>query len=258
MSESVYSSVEPPVGWLVFDNANRRNAMTYEMWEAVPKRCRELDEDPRVRVVAFVGAGTKAFVAGADISQFAERRSGDSGADYERVTSEAYAALESLTKPTIAMIRGFCIGGGLAIALAADVRYCSSDSVFALPPARLGIGYSAEGLERLVDLVGPAVTKEMVYTADLIPADQALAWGLVNRMVEPGELAELVDTQASTMAQRAPLSQVAAKLAVDDYLSGHPNRASVAAAISDCFNSEDYAEGIEAFLAKRAPRFRGR
>lgn len=247
------------VGWLIFDHAARRNAMTYDMWSAVPGACAELEADRSIRVVVLRGEGELAFVAGADISQFSEVRSGDSSASYDDVTDAAYSAIARLRKPTIAMVHGFCIGGGLAISLCADIRYAADDATFGLPPARLGIGYSADGLASLVDLVGPAVAREMVYTADLIDVETAQAWGLINRTLPKSELEAFTVAQATTMSHRAPLSQYAAKLAVGNHLAEPEakDHQAVADAIAACFRSDDYAEGVSAFLEKRSPNFTG-
>ncbi len=238
-----------PIGWLIFDHEARRNAMTIDMWRAVPERCAELAADPTIRVIILRGAGDQAFVAGADISQFQTERTG-SGGSYEAATSAAYAAIEELPKPTLAMLHGFCIGGGLAIALSADIRYGEPGTRMALPPAKLGIGYSAAGLQTLVDLVGPSVTKELVYTGDLHDAETCLRWGLLNHVIAKDDLEAFVVEQASTMASRAPLTQLAAKQAI-----GHSP--SAPATIARCMSSADYAEGVAAFLAKRRPVFTG-
>lgn len=224
--------------------------MTLTMWRAVPELCAELAADPTVRVVILRGAGDQAFVAGADISQFQTERTSDGAGGYGAATQAAYKAIEVLPKPTLAMLHGFCIGGGLAIALSADIRYGEPGTRMALPPAKLGIGYDEAGILKLSELVGPAVTKELVYTGDLHDAETCLRWGLLNHVVEKTELESFVRSQAMTMAARAPLTQLAAKQAL-------ANDPEAAATIDRCMSSADYAEGVAAFMEKRSPTFTG-
>ena len=249
MTSRVLIERDGAIGWLIFDHEARRNAMTIEMWRDVSDRCAELADDASVRVVILRGAGDRAFVAGADISQFQTERSGD-GADYAEATSSAYEAIQRLPKPTLAMIHGSCAGGGLAIAVCADIRYGEPGTRMALPPAKLGIGYDPDGLRHLVDLVGPSVAKELIYTGDLNDAETCLRWGLLNHVVPKDELEAYVSEQARTMASRAPLTQLAAK----QVIAGDPEAADT---VARCMSSDDYAEGVQAFLEKRTPRFRG-
>lgn len=260
MSGQVHLETDGPVATVVFDHAARRNAMTVSMWQSIPGICRAVENIRGIRVVVLRGAGDEAFVAGADISQFEEHRQGSDVRHYDAMTAAATEALVALPMPVVAAIHGFCIGGGLALALSADVRYAADDAAFGLPPARLGIGYGARAMGDLIDLVGPAVAKEMLFTADLVDATTALLWGLVNRITPAADLDDFVAGKVATMASRAPLSQQAAKLAAANHLSSPSNRRDedVEELITSCFESADYREGIAAFLEKRPPRFVGR
>lgn len=259
MYPEVRLEVDGAVATIVFDHERRRNAMTKSMWEAIPGICRQLQDSSTVRVVVMRGAGTTAFVAGADISEFEEVRLGDGGPDYDRMTGEATAALAHLPQPVVALIHGFCIGGGLALALSADIRYAADNAEFGLPPARLGIGYSPVGVGHLVDIVGPGPAMELLFTADWFPASTALRWGLINEIVPAADLDPFVAERVGRMVERAPLSQRAAKLAVGACLAPLDDARQVAAGqmAQRCYQSNDYREGVRAFLGKRTPRFTG-
>lgn len=246
---------------ITFSQPERRNAMTLQMWAELREACSSIaatnlaqDGD---RVVVLVGDGS-AFVAGADISQFQQARTNPEDQEsYGRTVNGAYADIAALPQPTIAKIRGACVGGGAAIAVSADIRIADTTARFGVPPARLGIGYPTEGVAALVRLVGPAWTRQLLYSGDLIDAATALRIGLVNEVVAPEELDDRVADLATSIAARAPLSQRAANIAVEAFFdNSRLPEAEVAAAL--CATSADYLEGVAAFLEKRPANFEGR
>ena len=247
------------IGWLTVNNPERHNACSFDMWEAILEILAVAEEDPAVRALILTGAGGKAFVSGADISKFeAERAQREAVGKYDRVTDKVFEAIHLFPKPTIAMIRGWCIGGGMGIAVSCDIRICTDRSRFGVPAAKLGLGYGADGVRRLVDVVGPSFAKEIFYTAHQYSADEARMMGLVNRVLADEEIEAYVQNYAATIAGNAPMTIRAAKATITELCKDPETRdtAKVRALIHRCMDSEDYAEGRRAFMEKRAPQFK--
>jgi enoyl-CoA hydratase len=248
------------IGHVIFNNPERHNAMSYEMWEATADILSDYSKDADVRVAVLSGAGGKAFVSGADISKFgAERATADGIAKYNAMTERAYDAVYNFPKPTIAMIQGFCMGGGMALALCCDLRIATPGSRFGVPAAKLGLGYDYRGVKRLADIVGPSFTKEIFYTARQFDTEEARIMGLINRVAAEGEIEGYVKQYADTIGGNAPLTIGAIKMAVGEAMKDATERdlRKVEDAVSRCFASKDYVEGRTAFMEKRKPVFTG-
>ena len=260
MAGVVRVETEGALGWIVFDHRERRNAITTQMWAEIPEAARRLAQDPAVRVVILRGAGEVAFLSGADISEFERMRSGPGALAYDAQNTRAFEAIAAIDKPVLAMIHGFCMGGGTAIALQADLRYAADDAELAIPAAKLGLGYSPAGIDTLVRLVGPSVAKDLLFSARRIRAEEALRLGLVNAVVAKPELEAFVRRTAETIAGNAPLTLASVKRVVRNLARGAPagEDPEIARSVRACFESEDYREGVRAFLEKRPPRFQGR
>jgi len=250
-----------PVGRLIFNKPERHNATSSDMWAAIPVILDDFEKDPAIRVVVVTGAGDKAFVSGADISEFETARSTpEQVKHYDEIGELANTRLTKCSKPTIARIRGYCVGGGLAVSLTCDIRIASENSKFAVPAAKLGLGYRAAGIKTLMNVVGPAYAKEIFYTGRLFDAAEALQMGLLNRVVPDAELDSYVDNYCKLIGQNAPLTMHAAKRTIEELtrLDGKADLARSAALVKECFESEDYIEGRRAFMEKRKPAFKGR
>jgi len=269
MSETVTSQAETllmekdgPIGWITFNQPQKRNAVSQEMWQRMPEYVRDLSADNAIRVVILRGAGDAAFVAGADISQFKDRRrNATDEEEYRRISAAGSESLATLGKPLLAMIHGFCIGGGVSIAITCDLRIAADDARFGIPAARLGLGYHYRGMEKLMGLIGPAYTKELFFTARTdFSAQDALRMGLVNQVVPKADLERFTRDYALMMSRNAPLTLRSAKASVEQLLRPAADRdlAMLDRLITDCFNSQDYQEGVRAFSEKRRPQFQGR
>ncbi|QOZ11123.1 enoyl-CoA hydratase [Bradyrhizobium sp. CCBAU 51765] len=249
------------VGVVTFNNPDKRNAMSLEMWEGFGEALAALRDDDTVRVVILRGAGGKAFVSGADISQFEKvRHNAAASEEYARRSAAQRALLADYPKPTIACIDGYCLGGGMQVAMLADIRLASHGSQFGIPAARLGIAYGYDGLRHLVSLVGPAWARLLMYTGMRIDSAEALRIGLVERLFPTDELWGETMTIAATIAQNAPLAIKAAKITIAQVLKDESARdmEAIKAIGNACMDSEDFREGRQAFMEKRKPQFRGR
>ena len=255
------TSIDGAVATVLFSQPAKMNAMSYDMWRAVPKVFAELDANPAVRVIVCAGDGEKAFISGADISQFEKLRGTiEAQIEYNKAVEQAYVVPTLCSKPVVARIRGICIGGGLGFAAACDLRICSDDSVFRMPAARLGLGYGPAGVRRFMNVLGAANTIDIFMSARKFDAKEALRMGFVSKVVTVQELDKAVAGYCKMVAENAPLTVAAAKYAVQQWQKSEPERdlAKAMKMVEACFASEDHKEGRKAFMEKRTPAFHGK
>ena len=260
MTDKMLSRKEGRVGYVIFNNPERHNAVSLEMWQATQKILDDFRADDGIRIVVLTGAGGKAFVSGADISKFDdERATQEAVSRYNATTDKLYSDLHEYSKPTIAMIRGYCLGGGVNLAIACDLRVAADNARFSVPAAKLGLGYGYSGLKRLVDVVGPSFAKEIFFTARQFSAAEAREMGLVNRVVPDAELETYVKNYADTIGGNAPLTVNSIKYIVGEVVKDEGKRDLKRSAelVAKCFASKDYVEGRTAFMEKRKPVFTG-
>ncbi len=252
--------IKEGVGYITFNNPEKHNAVSLEMWETLGEMMLQLERDNNVRVVVLKGAGGKSFVSGADISKFdKDRSSKEQVLNYNKRTGKIYHRIETFPKPTIAMIDGYCIGGGLNLAVCCDIRICSEKSQFAMPAAKLSLGYPLSSIKRLFDTMGPGISKHFMFTADRISSTEALNFGLVQKLVKNEDLEDFVKDYAEKISINAPLTIKAMKQIGIEILKNPEDRdlELCEQLVSDCFDSEDYKEGRKAFMEKRKPSFQG-
>jgi enoyl-CoA hydratase/carnithine racemase len=257
----ILQSVSDGVGVVTFNNPEKRNAMSLDMWEGLGQALTELRDDADVRVVILIGAGDKAFVSGADISQFEKtRHNAEASEEYSKRSAAQRALLADYPKPTIACIRGFCLGGGMQVAMLTDIRIAAENSQFGIPAAKLGIAYGYDGLRHLVSLVGPSWARLLMYTGMRIDSAEALRIGLVDRVVPDGELWNATEEIACTISGNAPLAIKAARITIAQVLKDPADRDmdAIKRIGIACMDSEDFREGRRAFMEKRKPQFKGK
>ena len=261
MTDKMLMRRDGAIGHMIFNQPEKRNAVSLAMWERASEILDEFENDPGIRVVVLSGAGGKAFVSGADISEFETKRgTAEAQQHYNAQTGKVYERIEAFPKPTIAMIDGFCIGGGLNLACVCDIRICSEKSQFGMPAARLALGYPFPAIRRLASIVGIANARDLMFTARRIDAAHAHRIGLAQQIVPEAELEQVVADYAGTIAGNAPMTVAAMKFISTQVLAdpGDRDLELCQAMVNACFASEDFKEGRRAFMEKRKPEFQGR
>jgi enoyl-CoA hydratase len=261
LTERIIAQKQGSVGWLVFNNPAKRNAISIDMWEAIPKVFDRFEQDPEIRVIVLRGEGDKAFVSGADVSQYEKQRSSAEGIQYyEEIAGRVQERFQSCDKVTIAMIRGYCLGAGVNIALSCDLRLAADDARLGIPAAKLGLGYRASSLKNLVDTIGPANARDVLLTGRQFSADEARAMGFVHRVAPVAGLEGLVLEHCAMISENAPLTIRASKRILRELTKSSPafDAQACAALVKQCFDSQDYVEGRRAFMEKRKPVFQGK
>ena len=258
MTQRIIAKKEGAVGWLTFNNPERRNAVSVDMWEAMPSVLKKFEEDSEVRLIVLAGAGDKAFVSGADISQFEKQRSGPEAVQhYEEIAEAAQARLQACDKPVLAMIRGYCLGAGLNIANLCDLRIASDDARFGIPAAKMGLGYRASSMKNLVSVVGAPYALEIMITGRQFTAAEAREMGLIHRITSVSDLEKITREYCDTISANAPLTMRTAKRMIRELQKQDYDAGKMKQWMKECFDSADYAEGRKAFMEKRKPVFRG-
>ncbi len=261
MTEKMLMRRDGAIGHMIFNQPEKRNAVSLEMWERAQEILDEFEADPEIRVVVLSGAGGKSFVSGADISEFESKRgTAEAQQHYNTQTAKVYERIERFPKPTIAMINGFCVGGGLNLACVCDIRICSDTLQIAMPAAKLALGYPFSAINRLKNIIGIANARHLMFTADRVQAEDAHRMGFAQQLVPAEELEQVVADYAGTIAANAPLTVAAMKFISTQVLVDPEDRdlTKCQVMVNACFASEDFKEGRRAFMEKRKPQFQGK